>query len=47
MKLYGLLLTGAVGYTIGCKMGMMRKTAQRSMKEMKRMTRMMRRKMGL
>lgn len=44
MKLYGYLLTGAIGYAIGAKTGLMRGCAMRSMKKMKRI---LNRKLGL
>ncbi len=47
MKLYGLMLGGAIGYTMGCKMGAMRKCMQHSLKQMKHAKRMMCRKLGL
>jgi len=37
MKMYKYMLTGAAaGYALGCRMGQMRRYAQRSFKQMKR-----------
>ena len=36
MKLYGYMLSAAIGYTVGTRMGLMRRCATRSMKQMKR-----------
>lgn len=44
MKLYGYMLSGAIGYAVGAKMGLMRKCAMRSAKQMKRI---LCRKLGL
>ncbi len=47
MKVCGWMLSGAIGYAMGCKMGMMRKCMQHSLKQMKHVKRMMCRKLGL
>ncbi len=47
MKVCGWMLGGAIGYAMGCKMGMMRKCMQHSLKQMKHVKRMMCRKLGL
>ena len=39
MKLYGCILSGAMGYAIGARMGLMRRCARRSMRQMKRILR--------
>ena len=44
MKLHTYMLAGAIGYTLGCKTGRMRRCALRSMRQMKRI---MVKKLGL
>ena len=44
MKLYGYMLSAAIGYTVGTRMGLMRRCATRSVKQMKRI---LCRKLGL
>jgi len=44
MNRYGCLISGMIGYTIGARMGMMRKCACKTTKRMKRM---LKRKLGM